>query len=513
MSRLRIALTLSGAVSLGAYEGGVLAAILVALGRLREQDRYAVVVDAIAGASAGSMTGVLAARALLTQDDPVRLMHSAWVDIPSLENLHGHGPGAPLTVEKVVKNAQALLKGSCAPRPSAAAAPPQQTPVRLSLALGVLRGLDYAFGRLEGADLEATTYLDWVDVTLAPGCGDEAFLNALTPAMASGAHAMAFSAQLLQQGGQRQAYIDNGVMNFPDSGSLWYTDGGTVDNQPLGRALNLTGELDDNLGDDRRLHVLVIPDPSFPPDPANASWADPDNPPAWIWTLPQAAKMAVAQSLYDDMTTAEKTNSRLQWVAELVECLAPVTTGDTRQGLVELIVEMDRTRTQELGAHRTELPPAPAASDDARELLTRAIHTATGLHGKDPVAISAISPRLMGAADREQLGHELAGEFLGHFGGFLDRKARESDFALGYHSALVWMKDPDRGLRHHGVESELADAAVEAASARSPTAPTAGDLNLGELGFRVWAQLAQLVGRAVHLAESGLRARTGRGNR
>jgi Patatin-like phospholipase len=513
MSRLRLALTLSGAVSLGAYEGGALAALLVALGRMREDDPDAVVVDAIAGASAGSMTGVLAARALLSQDDPVRLMHQAWVETPSLEHLQGHGPGAPLTVERVVADAQALLRGSCAPVPGTEAAPAQQTPVRLRLALGALRGLDYTFRRLDGADLNATTYLDWFDVTLAPGCGDDAFLAALTPAMASGAHAAAFSPQFLVRGAQRDAYVANGVVNFPESGGLWYTDGGTVDNQPLGRALDLTGELDDDLGDEHRLHILVIPDPSFPLEPADASWADPDDPPAWVWTLPQAAKMAVAQSLYDDMTTAEKTNSRLRWVAELVDCLTPLISDDSRQGLSEFIVEMDRTRAQDLGASSTHPPPAPAASEDVRDLLTRAIHSATGLHGKQPVAIAAISPRLMAAADRQQLGHELAGEFLGHFGGFLDLKARESDFALGYHSALVWMKDPRRGFQYHGVERELADAATAAASERSPAAPSAGDVDLGELGFRVWAQLAHLVGRAVHLAESGLRAKTGRGDR
>jgi Patatin-like phospholipase len=357
MSRLRIALTLSGAVSLGAYEGGVLAALLLALGRLRENDPDAIVIDAIAGGSAGSMTGVLAARALLTQDDPVRLMHSAWVDTPSLENLHGHGPGAPLTIERVVENAKALLTGSCAPQRGDPAAPAQQTAVRLQLALGALRGLDYRFRRLEGADLDATTYLDWFDLTLAPGCGDEAFLAALTPAMASGAHAAAFSAQLLVRAAQRQAYVDNGVVNFPDSGSLWYTDGGTIENQPLGRALNLTSELDEDLGDSNRLHILVIPDPSFPLKPDNASWADAGDPPAWVWTLPHAAKMAAAQSLYDDMTNAEKTNSRLQWVDELVELLAAHMDDTGCQELVGFIAKMDRIRAQDLGANSTDPRP------------------------------------------------------------------------------------------------------------------------------------------------------------
>ena len=39
-------------------------------------------------------------------------------------------------------------------------------------------------------------------------------------------------------------------------------DGGTIDNQPLGRALELTDGLDATF-DGRRLHLLIIPDPSF----------------------------------------------------------------------------------------------------------------------------------------------------------------------------------------------------------------------------------------------------------
>ncbi len=69
MARLRISLTIPGAVSLGAYEGGALAALLVACQKLGEQ---VVVVDSIASASAGSITGLLSARALPRGADPVR---------------------------------------------------------------------------------------------------------------------------------------------------------------------------------------------------------------------------------------------------------------------------------------------------------------------------------------------------------------------------------------------------------------------------------------------------------
>ena len=80
-TRLHLALTLPGAVSLGSYHGGALAALLVAAQHAGGQ----IVIDAMATASAGSLTGVLAARSLLTGADPVRLMARAWVEADSLK--------------------------------------------------------------------------------------------------------------------------------------------------------------------------------------------------------------------------------------------------------------------------------------------------------------------------------------------------------------------------------------------------------------------------------------------
>ena len=83
MGQLHVSLTLPGAVSLGAYEGGALAALLVAVQALDG----GVVVDSIGAASAGSITGLLAARSLTAGADPVQVMSEAWVDLDSLKTL------------------------------------------------------------------------------------------------------------------------------------------------------------------------------------------------------------------------------------------------------------------------------------------------------------------------------------------------------------------------------------------------------------------------------------------
>ena len=51
----------------------------------------------------------------------------------------------------------------------------------------------------------------------------------------------------------------------------------------------------------------------------------------------------------------------------------------------------------------------------------------------------------------------LAGEFLFHFGGFLSRDLRLSDFDLGYRSTVEWLRAG--GLRENGLPGELEEQA------------------------------------------------------
>src|SRR5436309_16063531 len=97
MARTRIGMMLPGAVSLGAYEGGALAAILSAVQAAKGE----LAIDAMASASAGSITAVVASRALLRGADPFKLMAATWVDLPSLELLKTHGTASPLSMQEL----------------------------------------------------------------------------------------------------------------------------------------------------------------------------------------------------------------------------------------------------------------------------------------------------------------------------------------------------------------------------------------------------------------------------
>lgn len=138
IDQVRVALTISGAVSLGAYEGGALAALLLAVQALAAEPVQPMRIDAIGGASAGSITGMLAARCLLDGLDPVHVMSESWVRRDSLTEMATSDAHAPLSIESLRKAAVELLDPPAAFR----GRPQQSVPVTIHMALGCLRGLN-----------------------------------------------------------------------------------------------------------------------------------------------------------------------------------------------------------------------------------------------------------------------------------------------------------------------------------------------------------------------------------
>lgn len=492
MTRIRIALTISGATSLGAFEGGALAALITgvqATQRLNaDRQRPDLRIDAIGGSSAGAITAVIAARALAIALDPVEAMEQAWVRLDSVDQLlRGAGLQAPFSVQNLEMQASALLEPpNHIPDPLVV----QECPVQIRLTLCNLRGLDYRFLRLRAPDggsgaartpgdhrrpITANTYLDWATFEATPKGSLAAMtrLKGRSPvdaALASGANGLGFPPRLLAV--DRAEYEGNGVINLPaDTQSLWYTDGGTLENEPLGRTLDLTNEIDRNpddpiTTDDRRLHLLVHPFPEAVVPAGSDAWANPDRQPTWLRTLTRAFSIVRSQSLYADLKRAEKVNSRVIWQNRLQQSID--------QLFASMPVELQRRWQEDLSAlladfeqdQRQLRPPgmqsshsAPQDGTTAADLLGQAIGHVSGLSGKDLVAIDLISPYLAAGTEGIPLEELLSGEFLYSFGGFLDEGLRRSDFALGYVCMLNWMS---KGLAGYGLPSEQVDAALQA---------------------------------------------------
>jgi predicted acylesterase/phospholipase RssA len=513
MTKLRLGLTISGAVSLGAYEGGALAALLYAVRPLAGGDDPEVRIDAIGGASAGAMTALIAGRALLEGLDPAAVMQSAWVKNDSLTDLQAHSTDGPLSIQSVRQLSSELLKPSASP-----SALRQSRDIRLVIVAACLRGLEYNLPALNAdQQVRASTFVDLMTDTLTQGQSVESLT---TPAgrclldivLASGANAIGFPPLLLDRSQDEKAYVEGAhVTNFPASKQLWYTDGGTLDNEPLGHTFDLTNEIDqDGAGDFSRVHLLIHPHPTAAP--TDDAWADPDREPTWSETFLRAQNLQRTQSLYADLKQVEKTNSRIAWTGALVDGLGAALdrlegegAAVVRAALSQIIGRIDGDK-KALKAGRSDAAAvgAPAISDDAGDdltaLLDRAVRAAAGVGGKRASSVEVISPLVLPDAKDHPVEQMLAGEFLFHFGGFLDEKLRQSDFDLGYSSTQTWLKDG--GLSRHGLSADDNKTALDAvASAYQPgdTWKQYGTATLGSLSALDKLQAGRLAAHVNHV--------------
>ena len=528
MPGCRIALTISGAIALGAYEGGALAALLVGVQRLLREPEPPVRIDVVAGASAGSITGLLATRALLNGYDPVHLMEEAWVRRPQLETLlRDAGNDAPLSVKALEDMAAELLDPPAAHRVDVQ----QQVPIAVHMTLANLQGLHYripASGKPGRPPLPASTYIDWGRFTFHPGDPVSAYTEppgaaAVTVALASGANAIGFPPKLLNRRlrADRQDpedYDDHAITNVPADGLLWYTDGGTIDNEPVGRTLELVHRVDRGTEpwaarreDEERMMLLVHPHPTAPA--GRSAWAGPRQP-GWVQTLLRALKLQTSQSLFADLREVSRTNSRLRWSNELCEAvshqlssLTPDQAAEWSQALGELLERIDadkrRIRAQ---AGRKPGVTVERHEDSPAVLFNELVEVVTGLGGKSVVSVEEITPEIL-LDDAQVPGGKpvtvedlLSGEFLAHFGGFLHEPLRRSDFDLGYRSTLQWMEQGLAGTGTSGLSPDHVAMALEAATDRYRPGPLVARPGPPDLPWRARLAVARVLGRVARVA-------------
>jgi predicted acylesterase/phospholipase RssA len=460
-SALRVCLTLSGGASLGAYQAGASAALLAALECIRDDHGVDVRVDAIGGASAGSIVGLIAAHSLLEGADGCHLLHEAWVERVTVDTLLRGGARGPLSLARVRRELPELLA-------SGRRGTAQRHPLMLHIALTGLRGLTYDIhGLRRDEPVTGVTFADWKDFRLEPGGGTEQLLeprgsSPLETVLASASHPGAFAPRVLDRRADRDEYERQGITNLPRSGWLWYSDGGQIQSEPLGRVLAAARAVDgDGPEDAHRLNLLI--DPRSEEPSAAEEWSDRDYDASWGHGLARALTVPPEQALYDDLRRIERDNYRLDWIGQLSDVIEGHLSEDARDGLRALLERISGDRGKLRGDR-----VAASEDDDERpagELLRRVVDDIGGLRGKQHVAVDVISPLLLAKHADSGVTDLLAGELMGDFGGFLDRDLRRSDFALGYESTLAWCKD---GLGACGLPDEAVQAAAAAIERRRP---------------------------------------------
>ena len=489
--KLQIALTLPGGITSGAFEAGAICALVGWIQEVNRRSPDAAEIDVITGASAGALTSLLAARALLGGDDPVSAFRRAWVIEPTLRALRGKGLWAPLSLQRARMVARDLLLAQS----GLAAGYRQKTPITVDMPLACLRGFTEEPGAenaLLGPDLTPATtrYLDWSTRTLgaippgAPPTGveAEAWQSIIESAIASASHPVAFPATLLDRSALRSEYEAAGAMNLPDAEDLqlWYSDGGLLDNEPLAQCLTHVRAAPSTTA---RLLIVVRSHMHYPPESTDPAWTGAIRP-RWTATLWRTLDLLITHSVTHDLSHAERINTRIGSIGDVANKLAELL-GDTDdvRGELRLLQTAIEGEPEPTGAPLQTAATSRSGDKASKELIREILYSASGLAAKQHVQLAFFGPLV---------GNELIG--------VIDRRAREAHFKEGYSKMLTWIEGVPSFEQRLGIglvrdaytaaDRKLQDSPARHAGTR-PSRPTAlrRDVQLWELGQRV-AQVA-----------------------
>ncbi len=308
-----LAITIAGAVSLGSYEAGATYEILDAIRQHNEHPDTLeagdfIRIDVLTGASAGGMTASIVAQKLLYSKDLFvdkngksspydNPLYNTWVkgiDIgPLLATQDAPVPnGDPAQLSLLSSNLIASIAKSTLAQQDATGNIPSNggahnaidraRGVRLGLALTNINGVNYGYTMFGGDEFQ---YTDFSDQMLRKFSVDDrgfpAWQEISQAAIGCGAFPFAFRTKTLLR--QRRDYlppVPPGLPPTPQPAAVagssptlepWpqnaqsinftYSDGGVLQNQPLGMAKNLVDENDQHLGNDNRFYLFVSPSP------------------------------------------------------------------------------------------------------------------------------------------------------------------------------------------------------------------------------------------------------------
>lgn len=451
----RLALVLSGGVSLGAYQAGAVAELLWALEH-RLDASAPVVLDVVTGASAGAMTAAVLARALMVDRAAAADLHRAWVREISFAQLTEGPPGASFFSDRAIwalARAILLRHPATAARPAAGPHPAAPATLRVAFALANLNGVRYSLGYANTPGrFDTALFADWITFTVRAGVPAD-WQAIARAAIASGAFPFAFPTVRLER---RLADYRHADIYAPDGmRAFTYADGGLFNNEPVGLARDLVEAVEDEepaAAADRRVYLLVDPFPG-----AAAVAPDLGEAPLSARVLADRLLNAVlGEASKRDWIRASRINTRLRWQDRLLDCLAAVVADAPAPSraaaaarAADLVAEIatfkgtraagetvppEEARRRHLDENLRRLGPL-LARDDALYARVRddpaaaalfldlayALENVAGLRNKVDLDLHLIAPAP----------GTLAGDFLGNFGGFFDEAWREHDYRRG----------------------------------------------------------------------------------
>lgn len=458
----KIAIAISGAVSLGSYESGTVYEIINAVKLHNEanpNDR--IEIDVLSGASAGGMTAAMIAQKLLydgaaLEDPEDNCLHEIWVnrvDINDLLNPElGDDPNKSLlSSNHIANNAKYVFldrykQNTLEIKPHAAVG----DNVYLGLALSNLNGVDYELptftsdsSSLSQGEFIQTRNQDRYTTSVNADCDNASFwTKVMTVGMGCGAFPLAFRPVSVKREWNTDDYKGLGAKNWlPDfDGEFNYADGGIFNNTPLGFARELSLRTDKCAADaDKRFYFYISPN-------AKASTVDYEfnqQDSTMVKSLGQVTKCILNNSGFQDWIKTDSINGAIDKLHLRAKGLLNVVLASSeedlnamrittqqfctmlyqeREGQVDTSYEDDLIRAEE--TFMRYVPEGVMLTDDQKSLWLKSIlimEINAELIGKDKMRIYTIT-----AKDTE-----LASSPVAAFFGFLDVRFRKHDYLMG----------------------------------------------------------------------------------
>jgi Patatin-like phospholipase len=464
----RLAITIAGAVSLGSYEAGVLYEVLTAI---KQHNSTAtpdnrICIDVLTGASAGGMTALILGQKLLysgsefksAYDNP---LYNTWVKTISLAGLQNTQNDEPplhslFSSDLIEKISSDVVTGryKTNPLPPASRHPAAADTIHLGVALTNLDGVNFGYDVKPDGKF---VYIDYGDQMTAVADGaasdNQAFWKPLSQAaVACGAFPFAFRSKDLMR--NRSEYSKNNLEPWPaDPRTFTYSDGGILQNQPLGMAKNLVDEIDPHETQNERYYMFVSPNAKDTTANDNFHEANAD----YVQLLKRLVGVVLGQSSFHDWITAEDFNKRIALLdlraAGLRDALnagtmAAQPLAETADGLLKLffpggshvppgatqpetLVDAQSRIAVQYASEMQDLGGATPKALAFRDAVL-AFETAAGLGARDHMEIYGVT-----AKDTE-----LAGAGLCAFLGFFDQKFRDHDYDVGRQHARDFLTSP-----------------------------------------------------------------------
>ena len=464
----KLAITISGAVSLGSYEAGVLYEIIRAIGLHNQNPNTAaddkIYIDVLTGASAGGMTATIAAQKLLYEAQSLsgaytNAFYSPWVaeiSIQRLLNLHGADSEQKsiFSSEAVVEISEKYITGryqshlNPAPDPHPAL---DADNLKLGLAMSNLNGVDYSAPLHPSGQLTYTRFKDELirefDVPNSADDDNDDVWDALRNAAVScGAFPFAFKVvEVARQLGEYN--LPDRASSIGNTAHFTYTDGGTFQNEPLSLAKRLVDSIDGHQDLENRFFLFVAPD--LKKSSANADFNDQNA--TFISTATHLVGAIFGQARFPDLLLAEELNQEVMLLNSRAAGLRTLLNGKdqatldkakTLRAAADLLLPalFDGEPASTLDDARARLQNQFAADYSKMEPQTRdtwidsilTLERAAGLEETDEMTIYSII-----AEDKE-----LASGDLEAFAGFFDRSYREHDYLVGRRKAQAFLATP-----------------------------------------------------------------------